>query len=452
MVFLGPAAFADSSKPGPLTLSSTDRILVFAPHPDDEVLGAGGVIQQAVSMKLPLKIVFLTNGDSNQWSFLLYRMHPVFFPGAVESMGLVRHDEAVRADALLGVSPQNLIFLGYPDFGTLNMWYYHWNRRPPYRSIMTRVTAVPYKSAYRFGAPYMGESVIADIRSIFRDFKPTKIFVSHPADHNGDHLAFYLYTRVALWDEGMTETALYPYLIHYLTWPKPKGFHPEKDIAPPAALADDEIWTQFHLNAAQIEGKRKALLAHKSQFFSSPRYLLSFVKFNELFGDIPPLKLSSNQTVSIISGRKKLTTMELPEELSESMRSAFVGVDWRSLRWEPENLAVTIGLSKPLAQDVEASIYFFGYNSKIPFGQMPKINVRLGVLSYSVHDKNKQLAQQDVNVTRTMNDVTIKVPWKLLGYPQKILTSARTTLANFPLDNASWVVIENTSQGKADRP
>ena len=84
---------------------------------------------------------------------------------------------------------------------------------------------------------------------------------------------------------------LYPYLIHYLTWPKPKGFHPEKDLTPPEALAGDEIWRQYHLSASQIGTKKKALEAHKSQYFSSPNYLLSFVKFNELFGDIPPLRL-----------------------------------------------------------------------------------------------------------------------------------------------------------------
>ena len=73
---------------------------------------------------------------------------------------------------------------------------------------------------------------------------------------------------------------------------------------------------------------------------------------------------------------------------------------------------------------------------------MPKINVRLGVLSYSVYDQTNRLDQGVVQVNRSPNDVTIKVPLKLLGYPQKILTSARTSLANFPLDNASWVVVE----------
>lgn len=443
--FWGPTAFAvDQPNIGNIALSPTDRILVLAPHPDDEVLGAGGVIQQAVAQKLPIKVVFLTYGDSNQWSFFLYRRHPVVFPIAVENMGIVRHDEAINASHILGVGPQNLIFLGYPDFGTLNIWYYHWNKRPAYRSIMTRVTAVPYKGAYRFGAPYKGEEILGDLRSILREFKPTKIFVSHPADHNGDHLALYLYTRVALWDEGMEGSVqLYPYLIHYLAWPKPKGYHPEKDLTPPGAIDGQEIWKQYRLSASQMEGKRQALQAHKTQYFSSPKYLLSFVKFNELFGDFPPVRLRLNENVSIISGQKKfMTTTELPEELNEQERSAFVGVDWKSLRWESDNLIVTIGLSKPLAQDVEASIFFFGYNSKTPFGQMPKINVRLGVLSYSVYDQNKRLDQGVVKVARRPNDVTITVPLKLLGYPQKILTSAKTSLGNFPLDNASWVVVE----------
>ena len=32
------------------------------------------------------------------------------------------------------------------------------------------------------GSPYVGESILRDIKAVLRDFKPTKIFVSHPAD------------------------------------------------------------------------------------------------------------------------------------------------------------------------------------------------------------------------------------------------------------------------------
>ena len=70
-------------------------------------------------MGLPVRVVFLTNGDANQWSFALYRKRPELGSGAVEGMGLVRHDEALAATALLGLKPDDLTFLGYPDLGTL---------------------------------------------------------------------------------------------------------------------------------------------------------------------------------------------------------------------------------------------------------------------------------------------------------------------------------------------
>src|SRR3954451_20581648 len=38
-------------------------VLVVAPHPDDDVLGAGGVIQQALAIGKSVVVVFMTNGD-----------------------------------------------------------------------------------------------------------------------------------------------------------------------------------------------------------------------------------------------------------------------------------------------------------------------------------------------------------------------------------------------------
>jgi len=204
---------ADFSK---LTLDPGDRILIAAPHPDDETLGCAGIIQKAVEMKLPVRVVFLTNGDNNEWSFLLYRKIPVLAPGQVRGMGEVRQKEALAAGAILGVPPEDLVFLGYPDFGCLHILREHWGDRPPYRSMLTRVTAVPYAGARRPGAPYSGESILSDITGVVREFKPTKVFLSHPADHNPDHLAMYLFFRVALWDLARELTpAVYPYLVHF---------------------------------------------------------------------------------------------------------------------------------------------------------------------------------------------------------------------------------------------
>ncbi len=444
MVMRAAFAYSAESPIAALALSPEDRVLVLAPHPDDEVLGAAGILQQAVSMKLPVKVVFLTNGDSNQWSFLVYRKHPVLMPAAVRSMGVVRRDEAVAASRILGIPQEDLVFLGYPDFGTMNMWCSHWNDRPPLRSLLTRVTKVPYQGAFRPGAMYKGEEVLQDLRSILRDFKPTKIFVTHPADHNGDHLAMYLYLRVALWDENMEGLAtVHPFLIHYLGWPKPAGLHLERALAPPAGLKDIVRWEQYSLTPREMQVKKAALQAHQTQFKSTPRYLLSFVRPNELFGDFLPIRLHKNEESSVFSVKRAFVpSIELPAEYNSEEKTVFVGIEWKLLRWEGENLVVSISLSKPLAHDVEASIYIFGYNKGTPFGKMPKLSVRLGGESYTVYDQSRRIAQGAVTVNRTSNEVTITVPLKDLGDPDRVLTSARTYLGNVPLDSASWVAVE----------
>ena len=64
---------ADTATP----ISSLDKILVIAPHPDDEALGAGGVIQQALDRGASLKIVYLTSGELNEISSIFYQKLPL---------------------------------------------------------------------------------------------------------------------------------------------------------------------------------------------------------------------------------------------------------------------------------------------------------------------------------------------------------------------------------------
>src|SRR5215475_14334378 len=41
----------------------TDSIVVFAPHPDDEVIGCAGIIMQALARGARVKVVAITSGD-----------------------------------------------------------------------------------------------------------------------------------------------------------------------------------------------------------------------------------------------------------------------------------------------------------------------------------------------------------------------------------------------------
>jgi len=430
-----------------LRLSPQDRILVLAPHPDDEVIGCGGIIQSAVAQGLPVRVVFLTYGDNNEWSFMAYRKHPVLVPSAVRNMGQVRHDEALAAAAALGLSTNNLTFLGYPDFGTLHIWESNWDERPAYHSMLTRVSAVPYANALRPKAPYKGEEIVKDLSAILREFRPTKIFVSHPADHCGDHLALYLFTRVALWDlekELAPQPELYPYLSHFRNWPLPRGDHPTQPLGPPDEIDEHINWKIFPLSAAQIDCNRVALKAHRSQYNSSKNYLTSFLRANELFGDFPVVTLSvtSNKPPPSSGPMRPKRLGELPDELTTSERAAFVGLHQRFVRLDDDHLIVSIGLSRPLGEGVEASIYLFGYRNDSQFGDMPKLRVKLGESGQAVFDQGRRLNRDNLEVIREPNEITVRVELSALGHPQRVFCSARSYFGDVPLDWVSWRVLE----------
>ena len=423
-----------------IALTPHDRVLVLAPHPDDEVIGCGGIIQQAVAQHCPLRIVFLTYGDNNQWSFLLYRKHPVVVPKAMQNMGLIRRNEALAAAKVLGVPKESLVFLGYPDFGTLQIWTNHWGDRPPFRGMLTRATAVPYDNALRPGAPYKGDDILQDLTTIIRDFRPTKIFVSHPADHMPDHRALYLFTRVALWDlDGELHPALYPYLVHFVRWPMPRGYRPVDPLAPPPVLQSQWPWAVHWLTPAQVERKYQAIKAHRTQYLYSAAYLRSFIRPNELFGDVPSITFSPATLATL---EQKGQGEEAPEELTEEERATFIGVEVRSVQLEGREIVYSIECSRPLAETVEASIYLFGYRADRPFAQMPKLHVKIGALSYAVLDQDRVLPDKTVSLRRGLRQITLRVSLEALGNPQRILTSARTYLGELPLDWVSWRVLE----------
>src|SRR5436190_21315216 len=55
------------ARPDGLTLLgaiSDSRLLVIAPHPDDETIGAGGLIQRVHAAGGQVRVVFLTEGDA----------------------------------------------------------------------------------------------------------------------------------------------------------------------------------------------------------------------------------------------------------------------------------------------------------------------------------------------------------------------------------------------------
>ena len=430
-----------------VAFSAQDRILILAPHPDDEVLGCGGIIQKALRLNLPVKVVFLTYGDNNQWSFLVYRKHPVFMPKAVQRMGLVRHNEALAATKALGLSPEQLVFLGYPDFRTLEMWYRHWGSSPPEESMLSQVKAVPYASAFRPGTPYKSEEILKDLKTIISDFQPTQIYVSHPADHNPDHRALYLFTRIALWDLGLeNDIKMFPYLIHFQKWPQPQAFQPLWGLWPPDFLKDSVAWFVSPVSGEDLVKKFAALKMHRSQYEASPGYLGRFIRKNELFGDFPAISFPGKEGGFSVAEEHRDISSGAPEELINKEKTSYVGIRSYSVSAQDGTLIFRVKLSRPVGETVGLSLYIFGYRKDTPFAAMPKIHVKFGALKHTILDQNQVLARQTVRVTRHPKEIVIALPAATLGNPDRVLSSARTYLGTVPLDWVAWRVIEFPGQ------
>jgi LmbE family N-acetylglucosaminyl deacetylase len=422
-----------------VVFASDDRILICAPHPDDELLGCGGIIQHAVEMGLPVHIVFLTYGDANEWSFMVYRERPVVSSRGAINMGLVRHEEALKSASILGLSKDNLTFLGYPDFGTLNIWYKCWNNSPPYKSILTRVTQVPYNNALRAGALYKGDDILKDIKTVIKTFKPTKIFVTSSADHHPDHQALFLFTSIALMDlENDLTCTIYPYLIHYNNWPYPSGYLPEKFLHPPEALVKEIRWQDINLTPEQIEVKHNALKAYVTQYKSNKKYLLSFIRSNELFGDMPFVTLKSD--LIDITGKENEKN-KIPDELLEKEKSVYVGIQEEYVKLKENCIEIKVKFSRPLAKTVGLSLYLFGYRSDKDFPLMPKLHIKFGAVYCNIYDQNKKLPVNILQFKRSSREITISVDLADLDNPEKIFFSTRTYVSKIPLDWSPWRIL-----------
>jgi LmbE family N-acetylglucosaminyl deacetylase len=387
----------------------------------------------------------LTNGDHNQIAFIVYEKRLTLRKTEFIHMGEVRRREAIKAMKLLGLNEKNLIFLGYPDFGTFTIFSQYWQTQRSFKSLLTRLSSVPYKENLSFGAPYIGESILSDLKKILLSFKPTKIFVSHPADVNVDHKAFYLFLRIALGDleKELPRPKIYPYLIHHVGWPLPRRYHPELSLEPPEEFLNTEInWMEFKLGPEQLKKKYQAILCYKSQTESSAFYLLSFARQNELFGDYPEIELekqvsSKEKTVSffgfshMFADSNIIATLEdLNNLIKDRGRVSYAVAD--------NFLLIRIEKPEALKHRFNTQLYLFGYSYKTPFAQMPKIRIITKHNRFRIFDGRKMIKPEGVYLEFNANVSILKVPLQILGEPNFILTSIKTHREVLPFDTMGF--------------
>lgn len=144
------------------------RVMLFAPHPDDEALGAGALLCRGAQMGAAVEVVFATNGDNNPW---VQRIGEKRFRLTAEDkkrFGHKRQKEAVSALGALGIDSRGAKFLGWPDQG-----------------LTAQLNNKQQASVQR----------LADL---IEAFEPTLLIVPSAFDVHPDHSALAVMVRLAL--------------------------------------------------------------------------------------------------------------------------------------------------------------------------------------------------------------------------------------------------------------
>jgi len=223
------------------------RLLVLAPHPDDEVLGAAGMIDAAVRRGADVRVVVATDGEVGPDNLR-----------AGNELPRRRRDETRHALADLGVDAGAIMFLGYADGSLAGAWSERWVARKPTEG---------QRSA---------DEIVEDLRAALRAAAPDAVVLPMPLDGHPDHAALNRFALLAVLAEfsKKTEPALLGYLIHGgRRWPASRR-DPMASEPPPEGCAGALFpWTAVVLDGPGVQRKAALIAEYRSQVASGSRLL-----------------------------------------------------------------------------------------------------------------------------------------------------------------------------------
>ena len=212
-----------------LQIQASDRVLFFAPHPDDESLGAGGLVQKAVAVGAQMRFIFLTSGDRNPWPQRVMQRRLFLDAKARQGWGARRRQEALDALAVLGIGePAEAHFLGWPDQG---------------------VTPLLMAGS---------EAALETLCALIAEWRPTYIITPAAEDTHPDHSGFFVLLQIAL-DRLRSRGSQIGHVLSYLVH------------APKAALALEA--RTLRLSPAEKGLKAAAIQTHETQMLSRKRFV-----------------------------------------------------------------------------------------------------------------------------------------------------------------------------------
>lgn len=276
------------------------RVIVFAPHPDDEALSAGGLMQRVVEQGGEVRVVFVTNGDGYPEAVRRQLGHAPRSSQDFIDYGRQRHDEALQALCELGVPPNDAIFLGFPDDGIDDLLKEHWSKLTPYTSPHTRLRCAGYKESYRRWVVYAGVNLKEEITRIIDGFCPDWIILPDPRDYHPDHCATGIFVLEALrqlnqkGDVVLSNLEILTYLVHFKDYPTSPTWMQEARssglfMSPTGcAILSSTEWLELPLTDEDLKGKELALAAHQSQHQMLGGFFKDFENSVEIFGKLDP--------------------------------------------------------------------------------------------------------------------------------------------------------------------
>ncbi len=235
-----------------LEIASTDRILIFAPHPDDESLATGGLLQRAFTAGASVRVILVTSGDNNPWPqhFVEKRWHIRTEDRA--RWAIRRQGEALAAIKTLGGSERNIQHLHLPDAG------------------MTRILM------------HGGEKIIAQFAAEIARWQPTMLVMPSAEDTHPDHSAVNILLRAALARINPGPQRRLEYIVH----------SPSIETKAPAHA--------LSLKREEIDGKLRAILCHETQMALSRRRFTGYATAREMFYiPCPASSLSADHPIHI---------------------------------------------------------------------------------------------------------------------------------------------------------
>lgn len=226
----------DMLDPDALLTRPGARLMVLAPHPDDESLAAGGLIQRALARGVPVSVVFVSDGENNPWPQRVLERRLWIGPRQRAAWAARRRAEADAALRALGVDRILAIRLGWPDGG-----------------VTSRLLACP-------------AAMLARLRGLIDEERPSVLVLPELADRHPDHSALHVLMDMVL--HGLPRQDR-PECLGYLLHGNPRP-----------GVARRAILT---LTAAEMAGKRAAIGSHASQMALSGKRLLRCARDHEVF-------------------------------------------------------------------------------------------------------------------------------------------------------------------------